>query len=165
MKRNLIVSGLLLAGLVFVLALGAVFPAASAAQAQMGTATAAPVTIQVATDPKLGPILVDGKGMTLYLFMADTPGISNCSDACAAAWPPLTVASGAMPTGSMEVSGKLGTITRADGSVQVTVNNLPLYFFIQDKVPGDVTGQGINAFGGLWYAVKPDGTPNTGMNK
>jgi predicted lipoprotein with Yx(FWY)xxD motif len=165
MKRNLIVSGLLLVGLVFVLALGSVFPAASTAQAQIGTATAEPATVQVAIDPNLGPILVDGKGMTLYLFQADTPGVSNCTGPCAAAWPPLTLTGGAMPTGSMNVTGKLGVITRADGSVQVTVNNLPLYYFIQDKAPGDVKGQGINAFGGLWYAVKPDGTPNTGMNK
>lgn len=161
-NRNILTSGLILLGLILVLALVSALPASAPAQAQMATTTATPVTVQVATDPTLGPILVDGKGLTLYLFQADTPGVSNCAGPCAAAWPPLTLASGAQPTGSMDVTGKLGLLTRADGAVQVTINNLPLYYFIQDKAPGDVKGQGINAFGGLWYTAKPDGTPNTG---
>ena len=92
------------------------------------------------------------------MFLADKPGVSNCTGACQAAWPPFTVPMGRAPTGTPEVTGKLGTITRPDGTDQVTINDQPLYFFIQDMKPGDVKGNGVNAFGAEWYAVKPDGT-------
>ena len=118
------------------------------------TATSAPAvtehTIMVSTDAKLGKILVDEKGMTLYMFTKDTAGMSNCSGGCLAAWPPL-VASGDLVAGP-GVTGKLGFITRADGTKQVTYNDLPLYYWMKDKAPGDTTGQGV---GGVWFVVPP----------
>jgi predicted lipoprotein with Yx(FWY)xxD motif len=134
-----------------------------AAPAQAAVGTAAPATVQVKTDPTLGPILANSKGLTLYRFLADTPGKSNCSTACAAAWPPLTLAMGTKPTGGPGVTGTLETITRADGTDQVVINHWPLYNFIKDQDSGDAYGQGLTAFGGHWYTVKPDGSPNLGM--
>jgi predicted lipoprotein with Yx(FWY)xxD motif len=113
------------------------------------------VTVSAA-DSSLGTILVDGTGMTLYLLTGDTPGGSICSDACATAWPPLTV-SGSATAGPGVDGTKLGTIQRADGSQQVTYNGHPLYGFVKDQAPGDVNGQGIDKFGGIWYVVAPSG--------
>jgi predicted lipoprotein with Yx(FWY)xxD motif len=90
--------------------------------------------------------------MTVYQFSKDTKdsGKSACSGGCATTWPPLTVTAGATPTGDTGVSGKIGTITRDDGTVQVTYNGLPLYFFSGDKAVGDSNGVYAN-----WSAVKP----------
>jgi predicted lipoprotein with Yx(FWY)xxD motif len=148
--------------LILILLLAGLSVAAVSAQGIGMAATPVPATVQVAMNPTLGPILVDEKGMTLYLFQIDKAGVSNCTGACLTAWPALTLTGGATPTAGMGVTGALGTLTRPDnGAVQVTVNKLPLYFFIKDKLPGDALGQGVNAFGGLWYTVKPDGTPNS----
>jgi LPXTG-motif cell wall-anchored protein len=107
-------------------------------------------TIQVKQDPKLGAYFVDANGMTLYLFKKDSPNTTVCYSGCAQAWPPLA-ATGALtlPDG---VPGTLGTITRTDGTSQVTYNGTPLYHFAQDKAPGDVKGQGL---GSVWYVLGP----------
>jgi len=98
-----------------------------------------------------GRILVAGSnGMTVYNFSKDTPGVSNCKGACRTNWPALTVPSGQTPTGGSGVTGQLATITRDDGTVQVTYNGLPLYFFHNDKAPGDINGKYAN-----WSLVKP----------
>jgi len=122
---------------------------------------AAGATVTAATNPTLGKILVNGQGMTLYVFGADTPGTSNCSSACLQNWPALTVASG-NPTAGSGVSGTLGTITRSDGTKQVTFNGMPLYTFVRDTKPGDANGQGIAAFGGLWTVAMAGGAPTAG---
>ena len=109
-------------------------------------------TVQVSKDAKLGDILTDSKGMTLYQFAKDQANVSNCSGGCATAWPPLVVAAGQAPTAGDGVTGKLGVITRQDGSLQVTYNGLPLYFFASDSKAGDTTGQGV---GGVWSVVHP----------
>ncbi len=96
----------------------------------------------------LGTILVDSQGMTLYTFRNDKPGVSNCEGACATLWPPLTVTG--TPTASQGINGTLGTITRSDGSSQVTYNGLPLYTYSPDTSPGDTLGQG---YKNLWYVV------------
>lgn len=107
-------------------------------------------------DSRLGKILVDSTGRTLYLFKADSGSMSACSGACAVAWPPLLT--GATPTVGMGVaSSKLGTISRSGGSRQVTYNGHPLYLFIKDHKAGDVLGQGVTAFGAAWFAVSPAG--------
>jgi len=99
----------------------------------------------------MGTILVAASnGHTVYTFNSDTPGVSNCNGGCAGTWPPLTVASGQTPTGGPGVTGALATITRADGSLQVTYKGLPLYFFHSDSKPGDTKG---NYTG--WSLVKP----------
>jgi predicted lipoprotein with Yx(FWY)xxD motif len=107
-------------------------------------------TVMLANDPKLGAFLVDGKGMSLYIFTKDTPGVSNCSGKCLAAWPPL-VASGDLVAGP-GVTGKLGSITRDDGTKQVTYNDMPLYYWASDTKAGDMTGQGV---GGVWFLMSP----------
>jgi predicted lipoprotein with Yx(FWY)xxD motif len=99
----------------------------------------------------MGTILVAASNShTVYTFDSDTPGVSNCNGGCATTWPPLTTASGATPTGGPGVAGQLGTITRTDGSLQVTYKGLPLYFFRSDSKPGDTKG---NYTG--WSLVKP----------
>lgn len=106
--------------------------------------------VKVSSNATLGKFLVDEDGMTLYLFTNDTPGVSNCTGNCLTAWPPLlTVGS---PRADDGVTGKLGTITRPDGALQVTYNDMPLYYYISDVNPGDTVGQGV---GGVWFVVAP----------
>jgi predicted lipoprotein with Yx(FWY)xxD motif len=105
----------------------------------------------------LGTVLVNGDGMTLYLFEADTGSTSTCSGECAGIWPPLTTTGNA--TGTMGASSSmLGTTTRDDGSTQVTYNGHPVYLYTGDTAAGQANGEGINHFGGLWYAVTTAGT-------
>ncbi len=134
-------------------------PAVPAATAPATEATGAGMSGQVSVssaDSGLGTILVDGKGMTLYLLTGDSANASICTDGCATAWPPLIV-SGSATAGAGIDASKLGTISRADGSTQVTYNGHPLYYFVKDQAAGDVNGQGIDKFGGIWYVVSPSG--------
>ncbi|MFZ6992696.1 hypothetical protein ACO0E1_12455 [Curtobacterium sp. RRHDQ66] len=103
----------------------------------------------------LGTIVVDGTGMTAYLYDEDVKGSgkSACSGGCAAAWPAIE-SDTAKPAVS-GVTGEVGTITGVDGKLQVTVDGRPIYTYAADAKPGDVTGQGV---GGVWYVVNPDGT-------
>lgn len=112
---------------------------------------------------KLGKILTDSKGMTLYLFEADKNGKSACYGKCAKAWPPLTT-QGKPKAGKGVLAAKLGTITRKDGSTQVTYNGHPLYYFVSDRGPGATKGEAIKAFGAEWYVLSPSGqaVENTG---
>jgi predicted lipoprotein with Yx(FWY)xxD motif len=124
-------------------------PSPAASPAATGT------SIAVATS-KLGQILVDGKGMTVYLFVADTGTASTCYTSCAAIWPPV-LTTGAPQAGTGADTTLLGTTTRTDGKIEVTYAGHPLYYFVQDKASGDVTGQGINGFGGLWWVMSASG--------
>lgn len=90
--------------------------------------------------------------MTLYLFEKDTTSQSQCTGQCAGAWPPL-LTTGAPSAGNGVMASLLGTTTRSDGKTQVTYKGHPLYGFIADKKPGDVNGEGKNAFGAAWYVV------------
>jgi predicted lipoprotein with Yx(FWY)xxD motif len=111
-------------------------------------------TLKLASS-KLGQILVDGKGRTLYLFEADKNGQSACSGACAATWPPLTASSPS--AGSGLDNAALSTTKRTDGTQQVTYHGHPLYYYAGDGTsPGSTRGENLNTFGGVWYAV--DGT-------
>lgn len=104
----------------------------------------------------LGEIVVDGQGMTVYMFTNDTQGsgASVCTDQCAAAWPAVHAAS---ETPTVEgVTGEVGTISGVDGELQVTLNGWPLYLYAQDQAAGDVTGQGV---GSVWYVISPAGEP------
>jgi predicted lipoprotein with Yx(FWY)xxD motif len=120
-----------------------------------GRAVGMEATITVATDAKLGNILVDGKGMTLYMFTKDEPDKSNCSGKCIENWPAL-LTQGHPTLGEGVDASMVGTATLADGSMIVTYNHMPLYYFIKDKAPGDIVGQGNN---NVWYVVAPDGNP------
>jgi predicted lipoprotein with Yx(FWY)xxD motif len=106
---------------------------------------------------KLGTILAAGpKQMTVYIFEADKGSQSACSGACAAAWPPVRTAGAASAAGAAR-SAALGTMTRSDGTTQVTYNGHPLYFFVKDKDSGDAYGEGSKAFGADWYVLAPSG--------
>jgi predicted lipoprotein with Yx(FWY)xxD motif len=109
--------------------------------------------VNLGTNDKLGSFLVDAKGMTLYLFTKDTPNTTTCYDKCATNWPPL-LTTGAPVAGEGVDASKFGTITRTDGSVQVTYNGWPLYYYAKDVAPGDVVGQDV---GGVWFVVSPAG--------
>jgi predicted lipoprotein with Yx(FWY)xxD motif len=104
----------------------------------------------------LGNILVDSQGRTLYLFSRDSGTKSQCSGACAVNWPPLQ-ASGKPTVGNGATASMISTTTRSDGTKQVTYNGHPLYRFAGDKQAGDTNGEGVNAFGGNWYAISPAG--------
>jgi len=117
-------------------------------------------TVNVSETTDFGPILVNGEGSSLYVFMQDTQdsGTSTCTDAdgCVTEWPPL-VTDGDPVAGEGVDETLLGTITRDDGTVQVTYNGWPLYLFHEDAAPGDTNGQGLDEFGGLWFLVSPEG--------
>jgi predicted lipoprotein with Yx(FWY)xxD motif len=119
------------------------------------TANGSPATIGV-SNGTLGTILVDSQGRTLYLFQHDVSSTSTCTGACATNWPPLR-ATGKPTVGSGAKASLVATSPRQDGGPQVTYNGHPLYRFAGDQNPGDAKGQGINAYGGLWYAVSPAG--------
>ncbi|MEJ2857314.1 MULTISPECIES: hypothetical protein [unclassified Saccharothrix] len=114
------------------------------------------LALTTASVGKLGTVLTDKDGMTLYRFDKDTakPPTSNCDGDCAVKWPPLLVESE-----NFEVQGVdkalVGTVTRKDGTKQVTVAGWPMYLFAEDKVCGEAKGHGV---GGVWFAAKPDGS-------
>jgi predicted lipoprotein with Yx(FWY)xxD motif len=115
------------------------------------TPTAAAPVLLAQSVGTMGTILVAASNMhTVYTFDSDSPGASACNGGCAAIWPPMSIAGGTTPTGGPGVTGQLGTITRSDGSMQVTYKGLPLYFFHSDSKPGDTKG---NYTG--WSLVKP----------
>jgi len=109
-----------------------------------------------AKSSKLGTILADGEGKTVYLFEKDTGTTSTCSGACARAWPPVTT-NGAPKAGSGAQAALLTTSKRSDGTLQVVYGGHPLYYFVRDKDSGDAYGQGIDGFGAEWYVLGANG--------
>ena len=102
----------------------------------------------------LGNIVVNGKGLTVYIFDKDTAnsGKSACTGACLANWPPVTTtAPKPQVTG---ISGTVATIMDPDGKMQITINGLPLHTFAGDTAKGDVKGQGLQ---NVWWVVSPSG--------
>jgi predicted lipoprotein with Yx(FWY)xxD motif len=104
--------------------------------------------------------LTGASGRALYLWVADSHGKSNCSGACASAWPPLITKATPVASGVVKAAD-LGTITRSDGSKQVTYKGHPLYYFAGDTGPGTTGGQGSDGFGAKWWLVAPSGTAIT----
>jgi len=105
---------------------------------------------------KLGMILVDSNGMTLYDFHKDKGTTSSCYGPCAEGWPPM-LTEGEPTVGNGAMASKLGTTERKDGTTQVTYAGHPLYTFVEDKKPGEANGNDVSAFGGQWYALKGNG--------
>ncbi len=133
-----------------------------AAAGSPGTTAASQVVADAMSNAKIGStILVNSSGMTLYKFSADSGGKSGCSGTCATVWPPVTVASGATPKGGSGASGTFGTITRSDGTLQVTYNGDPLYTFSGDTTAGATNGQNITSDGGTWTVVTASGASTT----
>jgi predicted lipoprotein with Yx(FWY)xxD motif len=121
------------------------------------TPSSAAGSIEVASVPKLGSILVDSQGRTLYLFQKDMGGKSSCSGSCAKVWPP-DVTTASPKAGSGVSASKLGTVKHSDGTMQITYAGHPLYTYTADTSTGQVSGNGINSFGGVWNAVQPSGS-------
>ena len=127
----------------------------NASHALPTTSDGRPATVGVASTG-LGDVLVDRQGRTLYLFERDSGTMSACTGACAVNWPPLRVM-GTPVAGTDAKPSDVGTTARPDGITQLTYNGHPLYTFVNDKKPGDTNGEGINAFGGSWFAVSRAG--------
>lgn len=121
------------------------------------SAASGDATVAVA-ETSLGEVLVDGEGLTLYLFEQDQGTQTACTDACASVWPALT--SNGAPTAGEDIDAALlGVAEQADGSSQVTYNGHLLYTYAQDSAPGDTNGQGV---GDVWFAVTPAGEAVSG---
>jgi predicted lipoprotein with Yx(FWY)xxD motif len=137
-------------------------PAASAAAQSTPAATGAGSTQTAALmidtkHAKLGTILAAGpKRRTVYLFEADKGAASTCAGACAQVWPPVSTAGEPKVAGGASAAN-LGTITRTDGTKQVTYKGHPLYFFARDGDQSDTYGQGVKSFGADWYVLAPSG--------
>ena len=110
-----------------------------------GGASSGPgVIVGAASTPSFGTVLTGPNGMTLYTHAGDTASTSSCTGSCATAWPPLET--DGQPTAQADLTGQLGTLTRPDGTTQVTYRGLPLYYWQGDTKAGDVTGEGIDGF-------------------
>jgi predicted lipoprotein with Yx(FWY)xxD motif len=137
--------------------------AAGSATSSGGSASggsAAGTTVEVRSGP-MGTFLTDASGKSLYMFASDTATTSSCAGSCATVWPPLTVTASPTASGGA-TSGRLTTITRADGATQVVYSGHPLYYFTGDRRAGDTTGQGVDGFGARWWLLTPSGRPITG---
>ncbi len=115
-----------------------------------------PAVITAASAPKLGRLIVDSEGFTLYDFHKDKGTTSACYGACAKVWPPL-LTEGNPQAGEGAIAAKLGTTQRKDGTTQVTYAGHPLYTYEADTRPGDAKGNDFSSFGGEWYALQPSG--------
>ena len=126
-------------------------PSSSASSA--ASAAAASGTVLKTATISGTTVLTNAKGFTVYSFAPDTATKSNCNGSCAQYWPPVK---GPATAGS-GVTGKLGTITRSDGSTQVTYDGHPLYTYVSDTAPGQAKGNGVNLSGGVWHEVTVTG--------
>ncbi len=126
----------------------------SAAAAGEANAATNAVAIKTMSTSK-GTVLTNASGMTLYWFAADTATQSNCTGSCATYWPPV-LATAATATGVSLPHG-FGTIKRANGQTQLTYDGHPLYTYSGDTAAGMINGNGLNASGGLWWAITPSG--------
>lgn len=136
---------------------GATPPASTpAAQASNPVAAGSPgvYSVDLHQDATLGSFLVGEDGKTLYLLTKDPKGSSSCTGNCASAWPPFTLDAGETALAGVGVTGTISTIQRPDGSTQVAINGVPLYYFSGDSAAGDTQGEGSN---GVWFVVGADG--------
>jgi predicted lipoprotein with Yx(FWY)xxD motif len=145
-----------LAAALAVVAIGWTGTASSKAAAQHAAKAA---TVQTKTLKKLGTVLVNSKGLTLYMFVRDKQKKVTCtSQACVIVWPPLKIKSGQSPTAGGAARKKLlGSDQSPKGYRVVTYNHWPLYTYYLDKKPGQAKGQGVNNSGGKWYVLSPSG--------
>jgi predicted lipoprotein with Yx(FWY)xxD motif len=103
-----------------------------------------------------GQFLTDGSGKAVYLWVKDSGGQSACSGSCVGAWPPVPATGTVTATGGAQASD-LGTLTRSDGTTEVTYKGHPLYYFAGDSAAGQANGQGSDSFGAKWWLVSPAG--------
>ncbi len=115
-------------------------------------------TVKTRKISKLGVVLVNGRGLTLYMFKPDHRKRVTCKGSCARAWPPLKLKKGQRPTAGGAAKQKLlGSDKNPSGGRVVTYNRWPLYTYIGDSKPGQTNGQATNLNGGLWYVLSPSG--------
>jgi predicted lipoprotein with Yx(FWY)xxD motif len=131
----------------------------SSAAAPAGSASGSGSAVITTASSSGGTFLTDG-GRAVYLWAKDGTGMSACSGACAGAWPPVTTSGSVTASGAAKASD-LGTITRSDGTRQVTYDGHPLYFFAGDSSAGMASGQGSDSFGAKWWLVSPAGSDVT----
>ncbi|HYZ28816.1 MAG TPA: hypothetical protein VE570_07155 [Thermoleophilaceae bacterium] len=132
---------------------GAIAALPASAHHARASATTAKLGIR---NGKLGRFIVNGRGLTLYLFEKDKNGKSACYGACAQVWAPL-ITSGKPSAGAGVVASRIGTTRRRDGKLQVTYGGHPLYRYDDDHKPGQTEGQGSKLFGAEWYVVAASG--------
>jgi len=128
-------------------------PAANSPAAH-SSASGSTVTIETHSTSQ-GTVLATASGMTIYWFAIDTPTTSNCNGSCSTYWPPVIGKPTAMAGTSLPKG--FGTITRSNGEVQATYNGHPLYTYMGDTAAGQISGNGKNLSGGLWWAMTPTG--------
>lgn len=154
-RTALAASGAVL-GLLLAACGGGSYGSSPSAAAQTGPPVRASGNLLAAAQTSLGSVLVDGQGRTVYMFAADKNGKSVCDGSCATYWPPVPAPT-TLPASLPGVTAKLGTTTRGDGSMQLTVGGRPVYTYVGDKAPGATAGQGTNLSGGLWWVLTPAG--------
>jgi predicted lipoprotein with Yx(FWY)xxD motif len=132
-----------------------VLGATSAPPAVTTAAGATSLMVGTNTSPSLGAYLTGQNGMTLYVLTKDSPNMSTCTGSCSSNWPPLTVASSVTVSGPAAATDTFGTMTRSDGTTQVTYNHMPLYYFSGDSAAGDANGEGKL---GVWFVAPVSGT-------
>src|SRR3954471_9286727 len=136
---------------------GSAYGNAPAASTSPTAAAAAKGRALAVHSSRLGKILVDSKGRTLYAFGHDLKNKSRCSGACASNWPPALTKAKQPKVGAGVSTAKLRVIKRTGGARQLSYAGHPLYRYVGDGKPGDTNGQGLNFFGGVWYVVSPAG--------
>jgi predicted lipoprotein with Yx(FWY)xxD motif len=137
------------------LPVGAALAAAACGGSAYGTAASHGAKVGL-RHTKLGTVLVDGHGRTLYLFEKDKSPMSTCYGACASIWPPVTAA-GRPVAGPGVSAARLRSVKRRDGKLGLTYAGHPLYLYAGDATAGDVKGQGLDQFGAKWYVLAPSG--------
>lgn len=126
----------------------------------MAVAPAMGAVLTVAETAEYGPFIADAEGRALYLLEADSEGTSNCYDACAEVWPPYLAESGNPTAGDPAVqAGLISTFERSDGTTQISYGGHALYYYEDDRGPGQATGQDVTDEWGEWYLIMPNGEP------
>ena len=133
-------------------AAGSNSPAGASSSSAAAASGGSDSTVITTVSSSAGTFLANGSGHAVYLRTKDSNGMSACSGACAGAWPPVTTTGTVTASGGAK-SSDLGTITRSDGTKQVTYDGHPLYTYIGDHGPGTAAGNNINLNGGLWLEV------------
>lgn len=149
---------ILIAGLLMASLLGACGSNSATTGGSGGTTSGSGMKLTTESN-SLGVVLALSNGKTLYTFTPDSTSASSCSGSCTGVWPPVVASK--VVAGSGVNAQELGSITRTDGSKQLTYAGHPLYTYSGDTTSGSVSGQGIVSFGGSWYVLGVNGTPVT----
>ena len=142
------------------LAAAALLGAATALATEAANTSAKITVVRISTRklPKLGTVLVNSKGRTLYMFVPDKRSKVTCIGSCAAVWPPVKLPKGAKAVAAAKAKASLlGSDRGPAGGRVVTYNKWPLYTYVADTAPGQAKGQALNLNGGLWYVLSPSG--------